>query len=41
MVGESEADEFVDAITEVVEIMHHSGTFWTEALGLAWRVVDI
>jgi ornithine--oxo-acid transaminase len=41
MLGEREADEFVDAITEVVEIMHHSGTFWTEALGLARRVVDI
>jgi ornithine--oxo-acid transaminase len=39
--GEREADEFVNAITEVVDIMHHSGTFWTEALGLARRVVDI
>jgi ornithine--oxo-acid transaminase len=40
-VGEREADEFVDAITEVVDLIHHSGTFWTEALGLARRVVDI
>jgi ornithine--oxo-acid transaminase len=38
---EQQADEFVRAATEVVELMHSSGTFWTEALGMARRVMDI
>ncbi len=37
---EREADEFVRATKEVVEMMHLSGTFWSEALGLAKRVVN-
>ncbi len=41
VVGEREADEFVRAITEVVDEMHSSSTFWTEALGMARRVVNI
>ena len=41
IIGEEEADEFMDAITDVVEMMHRAGTFWTEALGLARRVVNI
>ena len=41
MVKEREADEFVDAVKEVVEMMHSSGTFWSEALGLARRVMHV
>jgi ornithine--oxo-acid transaminase len=39
IVKEREADEFVHAVTEVVEMMHSSGTFWSEALGLAQRAI--
>jgi ornithine--oxo-acid transaminase len=39
VVKEREADEFVHAVTEVVEMMHSSSTFWSEALGLAKRVM--
>ncbi len=38
---ERQVDEFVDALTEIVELMHSSSAFWTEALGLARRVMDI
>jgi len=41
IIGEEEADEFVEAIKDVVEMMHRPGTFWTEALGLARRAVNI
>jgi len=41
VIRELEADEFVRAATEVVESMHSSSTFWTEALGMARRVMDI
>ena len=41
VVREQEADDFVRAATEVVESMHSSSTFWTEALGMARRVMDI
>ena len=39
VVKEQEVDEFVRAAAEVVELMHSSSTFWTEALGMARRVV--
>jgi ornithine--oxo-acid transaminase len=39
VVKEREADEFVRAVREVVEMMHVSTTFWSEALGLARRVI--
>jgi ornithine--oxo-acid transaminase len=41
IVGEHEADEFVRAVSDVVEVMHSSATFWTEALGMARRVMDV
>lgn len=41
VVKEREADEFVRAVTDVVEMMHSSTTFWTEALGLARRVLTV
>jgi ornithine--oxo-acid transaminase len=39
IVNDGEIDEFVRAITEVVDTMHSSAAFWSEALGLAKRVV--
>jgi ornithine--oxo-acid transaminase len=39
VVKEREAEEFVRAVREVVEMMHVSTTFWSEALGLARRVI--
>jgi ornithine--oxo-acid transaminase len=39
LVKEREADEFVRAMKNVVEMMHSSATFWSEALGLAKRVI--
>ena len=41
IVKQREAAEFVGAIKEVVEMMHSSGTFWSEALGLARRVMHV
>jgi ornithine--oxo-acid transaminase len=41
VVTEQEIDEFVRTATDVVESMHSSSTFWTEALGMARRVMDI
>jgi len=41
VVDEEQADEFVRAMTAVVDLMHTSATFWTEALGLARRVGNI
>ena len=32
-------DEFVNAIRDVFDMMHNSSSFWTEALGLARRVI--
>jgi ornithine--oxo-acid transaminase len=41
VVNEREAGEFVNAARDVVEMMHSSGTFWTEALGMARRVLGV
>jgi ornithine--oxo-acid transaminase len=41
IVEERQVDEFVRAIRGVVDLMHTSASFWTEALGLARRVVNI
>jgi ornithine--oxo-acid transaminase len=41
VVTHDEINEFVAAIRDVVEWMHSSPAFWTEALGLAKRVVNI
>jgi ornithine--oxo-acid transaminase len=41
VVSEVQVQEFVDAVHEVVDLMHNSNTFWSEALGLARRVVNI
>jgi ornithine--oxo-acid transaminase len=41
VVTESQLDEFVAAIRKVVELMHTSSSFWSEALGLARRVMNV
>ena len=40
-IKESQLDEFVDAIDAVVKLMHTSTGFWTEALGMARRVINV
>jgi len=41
IVEHQQMDAFVDAVGEVVELMHSSASFWTEALGMARRVMNI
>jgi ornithine--oxo-acid transaminase len=41
VIEESQVDELITAVTNVVELMHSSGSFWTEALGLARRAVGV
>ena len=38
---EEHVDRFIDAMRAVVDLMHNSSSFWTEALGLARRVVNV
>lgn len=40
-VEEAEIDCFVTAVRDVVESMHSSGSFWSEALGIARRAINI
>lgn len=40
-ITEEHADRFVSAIGNVIDAMHHSTSFWTEALGLARRVMNV
>ena len=39
MVADAQLDRFVSAVEQVVDLMHTSGKFWSEALGIAQRVV--
>jgi ornithine--oxo-acid transaminase len=39
IVTASQIAEFVSAVRDVVELAHHPGSFWSEALGLARRAV--
>ncbi|HJT90093.1 MAG TPA: aspartate aminotransferase family protein [Bryobacteraceae bacterium] len=41
VVNEGQIDRFVEAIRVAVELMHNSGSFWNEALGLARRAVNV
>jgi ornithine--oxo-acid transaminase len=41
VVMEPQVDEFVSAIRSVVELAHSSTSFWSEALGLARRALDV
>jgi ornithine--oxo-acid transaminase len=39
LISERQLDRFVDAAGQVVDLMHTSSEFWTEALGIAKRVI--
>jgi ornithine--oxo-acid transaminase len=39
VIDDAQLDSFVSAVEQVVDLMHASGTFWSEALGMAQRVV--
>ena len=39
IVSEAQLQRFVDGVSETVDLMHSSGRFWTEALGMAGRVI--
>ena len=41
VISEGQIDEFVNAVREVVHMAHHSARFWSEALGLARRTINI
>ena len=41
MIEERQIDEAIDAGTNVVDLMHSSAAFWSEALGLARRAVGV
>ena len=41
VVTEAQLDRFVEAMVDVVDLMHTSGSFWNEALGLARRAVKV
>jgi ornithine--oxo-acid transaminase len=41
VITESQIDEFLDAIEAIVDLMHASTGFWTEALGMARRVINV
>jgi len=41
IVSEEQLDTFVNAIREVVELAHSSASFWSEALGMARRAVNV
>jgi len=41
VVNEPQIREFVAAVRDVVDFMHNSGAFWSEALGLARRVINL
>jgi ornithine--oxo-acid transaminase len=40
VVAERQITEFVSAVSNVVELAHHPGPFWSEALGLARRAMS-
>ena len=41
VIAEKHIDGFTRALASVVELMHTSSSFWTEALGMAKRALDI
>ncbi len=41
IVEEAQLDAYVAAVAEVVELMHSSKSFWSDALGIARRAADI
>ena len=40
-IDEEEIDQFVSSMQEVVELIHSSGAFWADAIGMAKRVVNL
>ena len=40
-ITESQIERFVEAIRQVVDLIHNSNVFWTEALGLVRRAVNL
>lgn len=41
VIEEAELDTYVAAVAEVVELMHSSGSFWSDALGIARRAASV
>jgi ornithine--oxo-acid transaminase len=41
VVTEAQLHEFVEAVRDVVDLMHTSGAFWSEALGMVRRVANL
>jgi len=41
VITEPQVDEFVAAMEAVVKLMHTSTSFWTEAIGMARRVINV
>ena len=41
VVTEEQLEKFVGAVREVIDLMHTSTSFWTEALGLVRRVMNV
>jgi ornithine--oxo-acid transaminase len=41
VITQSQLQEFLDAISATVDLMHTSAGFWTEALGMARRVINV
>ena len=41
VITEEQLETFIRAVREVVDLMHTSTSFWTEALGLARRVLNV
>ncbi|MGC2694305.1 MAG: aminotransferase class III-fold pyridoxal phosphate-dependent enzyme, partial [Candidatus Angelobacter sp.] len=41
VVSEDQIDQFVDAVKDVVEMVHSSAAFWRDALYLAQRAVNV
>jgi ornithine--oxo-acid transaminase len=40
-IGEEQVDRFVQSVKEVIELIHSSSTFWSDALRLAKRAVNL
>jgi ornithine--oxo-acid transaminase len=41
VVNAQQCDEFVEAVCDVVEAVHSSGAFWSDALRLAGRAINV
>ena len=41
VISETQLNRFLDGIEAVVELMHSSTGFWSEAVGMARRVINV